>query len=198
MYKRQGIIDIFSFGNEWPYRVELFDDEVESIRLFNPTSQLSLKNILMVSIIPNISNRFSQEQKVSLFKIFKDSCCVWIKDIEMLLDKLQVCQEKAKEFAKQIVTEDDSSLKKLLDERAFIFPDEVISEIDNLDILLLKSGEKSIKVDKEIKYNSSPQPHFNKNFKLLLEDLEANQKKKYDTYIFTDNNRQIELSLIHI
>ena len=51
---RGGIVDIFSFGNEWPYRVELFDEEVESIRLFNPTTQLSLKNIAKVSIIPNV------------------------------------------------------------------------------------------------------------------------------------------------
>jgi len=189
---RGGIVDIFSFGNEWPYRVELFDDEVESIRLFNPTTQLSLKNISMVSIIPNISNKFTQEQKISLFKVFKNNTCVWIKDVEMLMERLMECETKAKAFAKQVSDEEDAVLKKLLDERAFILPAQIIEEMEQLDILLLKSSNKNVKVDSEIKYSSSPQPSFNKNFKLLIEDLESNDTAKIQTYIFTDNNRQIE------
>ena len=61
---RGGIVDIFSFGNEWPYRVELFDDEIESIRTFNPANQLSVKNIQRVNIIPNINSSFKQQEKV--------------------------------------------------------------------------------------------------------------------------------------
>ena len=57
---RGGIVDIFSFGNEYPYRVELFDEEVESIRTFNPTTQLSVQNIARVTIIPNLNTKFSQ------------------------------------------------------------------------------------------------------------------------------------------
>ena len=189
---RGGIVDIFSFGNEWPYRVELFDDEVESIRLFNPTTQLSLKNISLVSIIPNVSNKFTQEQKTSLFKVFKNKTCVWIKDVEMLLERLIECETKAKAFARHISEEEDPILNKLLDERSFILPQDVIAEMEVLDILLLKSSETNVTVEKEIKYNSSPQPNFNKNFKLLLEDLENKDSDKIKTYIFTDNNRQIE------
>ncbi len=189
---RGGIVDIFSFGNEWPYRVELFDEEVESIRLFNPTTQLSIKNIARVSIIPNISNQFTQEQKVSLFKVFKNPVCVWIKDVEMLVENLALCTEKAKAYSKQIKTEEDSVLDDLLDERAFILPDQIIGELETSEIILLKTGERQISIDKEIKYKASPQPHFNKNFKLLLENIEENSQKKLDTFIFTDNNRQIE------
>ena len=64
---RGGIIDIFSFGNEMPYRVELYDDEVESIRVFDPTTQISEKTISQVTIIPNIQTQFGAEQKSSLF-----------------------------------------------------------------------------------------------------------------------------------
>lgn len=189
---RGGIVDIFSFGNEWPYRVELFDDEVESIRLFNPTTQLSLKNISMVSIIPNVSNRFTQDQKVSLFKIFSGPTTVWIKDLELLLEQLSICKEKAREFAAQLVTEDENELKILLDERAFIFPEQVIEEMDRCHIALINKAQKSITLNDEIVYNASPQPHFNKNFKLLIEDLEANAEKDIETFILTDNNRQVE------
>jgi len=134
---RGGIVDIFSFGNEWPYRVELFDEEVESIRLFNPTTQLSLKNIERVSIIPNVSNRFSQEEKVSLFKVFPKNAVVWIKDVDMLLEKLAACKEKAAAFAEQLKFSEDEALKKMLDDRAFIYPEQVIEEISELDIILL-------------------------------------------------------------
>ena len=189
---RGGIIDIFSFGNEWPYRVELFDDEVESIRLFNPTTQLSLKNIERVSIIPNISNQFTQDQKVSIFKILPENCLVWIADVDMLLEKLLICKEKAKAFSEDYISNEDETLLKLLDERSFVLPDNVISEIDDHSILLLKKGHIDVKLDQEIEYQTAPQPTFNKNFKILLEDLAANDRKGIETFILTDNNRQIE------
>jgi transcription-repair coupling factor (superfamily II helicase) len=63
---RGGIIDIFSFGNDLPYRVELADDIVESIRVFDPATQISQKSISQVTIIPNIQTQFKEEQKSSL------------------------------------------------------------------------------------------------------------------------------------
>lgn len=189
---RGGIIDIFSFGNEWPYRVELFDEEVESIRLFNPTTQLSLKNISRVSIIPNIANQFTQDHKTSLFKILKDRSIIWIKDPEMLIDRLSQCEEKAKAFASQLSVQDDAVLKKLLDERAFIYPDEVFAELEGHDLLVLKNTHQDLSFDETIQYKTTPQPNFNKNFKILLEDLQEKADQGIDTYLFTDNNRQIE------
>ena len=189
---RGGIIDIFSFGNEWPYRVELFDEEVESIRLFNPTSQLSIRNIERVAIIPNVSNRFSQDQKVSLFKVFDTDACIWIKDVDMLLEKLTACMDKAGAYAEQVRHTEDEDLKKLLDERAFIQPGQVIGEMNAHDILLLKQGAVELSVQKEITFDTTPQPTFNKNFKLLIEDLEKNKQEGYETFLLTDNNRQIE------
>ncbi|NNE26815.1 MAG: transcription-repair coupling factor [Saprospiraceae bacterium] len=189
---RGGIVDIFSFGNEWPYRVELFDEEVESIRLFNPTTQLSLKNIERVSIIPNISNRFSQEDKVSLFDIFKSNTAIWVKDVDMLLQKLTMCEEKARKFAQHILAGSDEELKKLLDDRAFILPGEIIDRFTDKHVLLLKPGSNNVEVKATINYNTSAQPQFNKNFKLLLDDLNEKQESGVTPYLFTDNNRQIE------
>lgn len=189
---RGGIVDIFSFGNEWPYRVELFDEEVESIRLFNPTTQLSLKNIERVSIIPNISNKFSQEDKVSLFKTLPEDACIWIKDVDMLMQQLEICKTKAATYAEQVKYSDDETLKKLLTDRSFIYPEQVIGEISDRDIILLKPGAAKVEVDNEIKYDAAPQPNFNKNFKLLLDDLATNERNELETFILTDNNRQIE------
>jgi transcription-repair coupling factor (superfamily II helicase) len=66
---RGDIVDIFSYGNELPYRVELFDEEVEGIRTFDPTTQLSQQKIARVSIVPNVNTKFKQDQKVSLLSL---------------------------------------------------------------------------------------------------------------------------------
>ena len=63
---RGGILDIYSFGNEHPYRIELFDTEVDSIRIFNPETQLSERKLLQVSILPNIETKFDTQEKISL------------------------------------------------------------------------------------------------------------------------------------
>lgn len=189
---RGGIIDIFSYGNEWPYRVELFDDEVESIRTFNPTTQLSLKNILKVSIIPNINNKFDQTQKVSIFKVFKENTLVWVKDLDMLVEKLAVCMEATANFAKELSVQEDEELKKILNSRSFIKADEVLTEIDSYAIALQNKSAISVKIDEEIKFNVKPQPNFNKNFNFLIEDLTKKGEEKYESYLFTENNRQIE------
>ena len=65
---RGGIIDVFSFSKEMPYRIELFDDEVESIRTFNPENQLSIKVVDKASIIPN-TDIICEKQKESLIPL---------------------------------------------------------------------------------------------------------------------------------
>ncbi|NBU51005.1 MAG: transcription-repair coupling factor [Chitinophagia bacterium] len=189
---RGGIIDIFSFGNEWPYRVELFDDEVESIRLFNPTSQLSLKNISRVSIIPNISNQFGESHKVSLFRIFDKNTCVWIKDVNLLIEKIENCEKRAIEFAGHVNHTEDEGLKRILNEKSFVYSSQIIKELSAYNVLLLKDNEHGLAFDKEIKFSGKPQPSFNKNFNMLIEDLKNNISGGVDCYMFTDNNRQIE------
>ncbi|MGH1436972.1 MAG: hypothetical protein ACRBG0_21215, partial [Lewinella sp.] len=84
---RGGIIDIFSYGNDYPYRIELFDEEVETIRTFNPLDQLSVRTIKQVSIVPNINTKFSQDQKVPLFQVLPPNTVIWIADLQLLLDR---------------------------------------------------------------------------------------------------------------
>lgn len=190
---RGGIIDIFSFGNEWPYRVELFDDEVESIRTFNPTTQLSVRNLTSISIIPNISKKFFAEDKKSIFEIFNEgTTTVWIKDFDLMLDKLQECFEKAVVMADNMPAFASETLKDIFAQRAFLYPKNIIEEIGKNNLIFLKESKLSFKYDLKISYNSSPQPSFNKNFNLLIEDLKTNEKNHIENFIFTDNNRQIE------
>ena len=190
---RGGIIDIFSFGNEYPYRVELLDEDVESIRTFNPTTQLSIRKITRVTIVPNINTKFTQEEKVSVFAVLPPETVVCVKDFRSLIDRLQQCFEAAEEFADKISELDESEVAEIFRDRAFILPATVIRDVENFPTLLLSSTKQDlIPIDDKIGYSSKPQPSFNKNFKLLIEDLGKNSKNQIDNYIFTDSAKQIE------
>ncbi len=189
---RGGIVDVFSYGNEYPYRVELFDVEVESIRLFDPTTQLSERKISRVTIIPNINTKFDQSQKVSLFKVLPENTAIWLKDYQMTLDKLQQCFEKAEEFSKSLSLLEDEELKEIFRDRAFIRPNQVVEEIADYPIVSLAKSKHPFKIDKKIVFATRPQPSFNKNFKLLIDNLNENQSNSLENYLFTGNPKQIE------
>ena len=189
---RGGIVDIYSYGNDYPYRLELFDEDVESIRTFDPLTQLSQKNIKQLSIVPNINTRFDQDQKVSIFQVLPPDTVIWIKDFQLLLDRLQQCFEKAEEFGRTISSLDESELAEIFRDRAFIRPGEVIGDVEQYSILCMAESAQPIPFDEQIRFSAKPQPSFNRNFNLLIEDLKANKQARVENYIFTDNPKQIE------
>ncbi len=193
---RGGIVDIFSYGNDMPYRVELFDEEIESIRVFNPLDQLSLRNISEVTIIPNIQTEFKQSQKISLFKILPTNTAIWIKNVQNLIDRLQICFDNAADFAANLTEADTTESAKIMHERAFILPNVVMDEVTNYAVFeIAKSSYFEFKGDvgvTNLEYESKPQPSFNKNFALLINDLNENTKNNITNYLFTENPRQIE------
>ena len=85
---RGGILDIYSFGNEKPYRIELFGNDVDSIRIFDPETQLSERKLLQVSIIPNVETQFTTGEKVSLFEFLPENTIVWIQDWDVIKEKI--------------------------------------------------------------------------------------------------------------
>jgi transcription-repair coupling factor (superfamily II helicase) len=189
---RGGIIDIYSYGNELPYRVELFDDEVESIRTFEPATQLSTQKIAKVSIVPNINTKFKQTQKVSLFSILPKNTVLWVDDFQLLLDRLQDCFKKAEDFAKTISSLDESEVGEIFRDRAFIYPNDIIEELSQFPIVFLGNDNNAFEVRTKILFESKPQPSFNKNFNFLIENLSENSSNLIKNYIFTDSTSQIE------
>jgi transcription-repair coupling factor (superfamily II helicase) len=95
---RGGILDIYSFGNEKPYRVELFGNEVDSIRIFDPETQLSERKLLQVTIIPNIETQFESSEKVSLLEYLPENTIVWLKDWDVIKEKIAIQEEDLEGF----------------------------------------------------------------------------------------------------
>jgi transcription-repair coupling factor (superfamily II helicase) len=82
-------MDIFSIPNESPFRIELFGDEIESIRTFDPNSQLSIGNETSISIIPNIQTRLLQETRESFFNYISPKSKLFFKDVSLTVEIIE-------------------------------------------------------------------------------------------------------------
>src|SRR5690606_36001795 len=91
---RGGIFDIYSFGNDKPYRFELFGDQIDSIRIIDPETQLSERKLLSVTIIPNVDTQFTNEERVSLFDFLPGNTVFWIQDKDLVTERLKDCEEE--------------------------------------------------------------------------------------------------------
>ena len=91
-----GILDIYSYGNEKPYRIELFGNEIDSIRLFDPETQLSERKLLQINIIPNVETQFSGDEKVSLLNFLPENTIVWSEDWEFIKQIIELAVSSIK------------------------------------------------------------------------------------------------------
>src|SRR5205085_9395172 len=95
---RGGIMDVFSFAYELPFRIEFSDDVIESIRTFDPASQLSVQPMDRVSIIPNVKTRLLKESKESFLDFIDDDFKIFFKDVSFSIEAIKNLQEKIREF----------------------------------------------------------------------------------------------------
>ncbi len=192
---RGGIIDIFSFGNEQPYRVELYDDEVESIRVFDPTTQISEKSIAQVTIIPNIQTQFGAEQKSSLFHSLPKNTIVWFKDAKYTFEVINKVYEKAQDWyeiaKKEKLLDRDHPFNKYPPEQLLLSGPSLLQEVPLFSCVEF-GLHKSFDDAAEIVFNAAPQPLFNRNFDTLIQKLKEFQTQRYHLFIFMSNARQAE------
>ncbi|MCK9219913.1 MAG: transcription-repair coupling factor [Bacteroidales bacterium] len=167
---RGGLIDIYSFSNDHPYRVEFVGDKVASIRSFDPANQLSIEKVQAITIVPDI--RISEERKIdyeSIFSFLPDKAIIWLNDTGFIADTMD------KQPASDLLLTGSEFLKLLLD----------FSSLEFGPQFFLKTGQ-------PIDFDVSPQPSFNKNFDLLLEDLKKNEKQGFHNILLADNPKQVE------
>lgn len=187
---RGGIIDVYSFAHELPYRIELFGDEVDSIRSFDPGSQLSVETLDKISLMPNVQTRLMKEERQSLFEFIPPNTRLWIKDVEHTRDVLDRCFEKASQQFDRILRESDASVA-LKPEQLF---DTGAVFLDHLPkFQTLEFGPRSFLASATtVTFSSSVQPAFNKNFELLASDLLEKQLQGYTNLIAAEQPRQAE------
>lgn len=188
---RGGIVDVFSFANEYPYRIELFGDEVESIRTFDPESQLSIKTIAQLSLIPNVQTHLLKESRETLLQFLPADTTVWLRDLQLIGDVMDNCYDKAAENWNQA-----HELQELTPGEAFDSSDNFREQLASRRVVEIGGNQLNGSVA-IVDWNASPQPALRKNFDLLIQGMQANEKLGYKNLLFSDAKAQIE-RLYHI
>ncbi|RTY96278.1 transcription-repair coupling factor [Flavobacterium sp. GSN2] len=182
---RGGIVDVFSFSNDNPYRIEFFGDEVESIRTFDVATQLSMVQQKKITIIPNVENKVFQENRESFLDYISEKTVIFIQNTEDFLSQLDKQFGKAEEaFAKL-----SQEIKRSSPEQLFLNQAEFIKRA--LDFSIVELSSKPIfRTTKKFEFHIQPQPSFNKQFDLLLNNLNENHFNGYKNHLFCSNDAQ--------
>lgn len=189
---RGGIVDIFSFSNDLPYRIEFFGDEIESIRTFDIESQLSVNKINSVTIVPNVQAKFLSNNHISLLEYIDKDSIIWLKDVQFTLDIIKEGYKKSSQYWKALTEKEIKDNPDWVDPR-FTFTDDKNFNAMLFEYPVVEFGKQFFyKPDVELSFDTHPQPSFNKDFSLLIHNFHENEKHAIQNYIFSDSTKQIE------
>ena len=181
---RGGIIDVFSFSYDEPYRIEFFGDEVDSLRTFDVETQLSTEKLSKIAIMPNVEDKTLDEKRESFLKYISANTILFTKNIELLTNRLDTLFEKAVNTFNSLSTPINHSKPNEL----FCNGNTIKNQLQNFSLVEIVNTHQSNK--NTIAFNTKPQPSFNKQFDLLIKNLQENTKKGIENYLFCDSQKQ--------
>ncbi|WP_233883234.1 transcription-repair coupling factor [Tenacibaculum piscium] len=183
---RGGIIDVFSFSNDEPYRMEFFGDEVESIRTFDVETQLSKEKQQKVSIMPNVENKGLQENRESFLKYISAKTAIFVKNRETIISNLDTFFKKSELSFNELSTEIKHSKPSEL------FCDGALIQQELERFTTVNMSKSVIKNVTNVVFDTHPQPSFNKKFDLLIQNFNEFSAKGFTNYIFCSNDKQAQ------
>ncbi|MEN6618553.1 MAG: transcription-repair coupling factor [Rikenellaceae bacterium] len=170
---RGGLIDLFSYSYNRPYRIDFFGDTVESIRIFDIETQRSTEELETIEIFPNIYEGNEAEEMVDYFTFTKGESTIWVTDYEFFTQQIALLKEHQREG------------QKLLDKDSFV------KNLEKHKRIFFGPLPKELRAGKSLSYHTTPQPTFNKNFELLAKDISDRTAQNYSVSILSDNPNQI-------
>ncbi|MFV0249191.1 MAG: transcription-repair coupling factor [Tenacibaculum sp.] len=188
---RGGIVDVFSFSNDDPYRIEFYGDIPNSIRTFDVETQLSKYKLNNISIIPNLENKAIQKNRESFLKYITPNTVVFAKNTTLIVEKLDNLYTKAISSFEQLSKELNHNKPSNL----FCSGKEISQNLKQLNLINIEFNYNLI--DKEVNsdrvfFNTKPQPYFNKQLNLLIDNLIKNHNKGFSNFIFCANDKQAQ------
>ena len=191
---RGGIVDVFSFSHDEPYRLEFFGDEVDSIRTFDVETQLSTSKVTKITIIPNVENKFSHETRESFLKYISEKTVVFGKNTDLIYDRLDAFFQKAEEAFTKL----SSEVKHAKPEALFVNSKLLQKQLQQFSVVELGGASTALSQNRVtersqsdvVEFNTKPQPAFNKKFDLLIDDLNSNHTAGYSNIIFCASEQQ--------
>ena len=176
---RGGIVDVFSFSNDTPYRIEFFSDVVESIRTFDVETQLSLQQVSSVVIIPNIESKVAGEQRTSFLSLLPEETLIFVQNFELFAPKGEKMYQKAQEAFASLKGE----IAHLPPEELFCNAQEGLRDFAQRYVVRINPHNPQEMEGKEVSFAMRPQPSFNKRFELLIEHFKEKYNEGYTNYI---------------
>ncbi|WP_338376182.1 transcription-repair coupling factor [uncultured Flavobacterium sp.] len=183
---RGGIIDVFSFSNDHPYRIEFFGNEVDSIRSFDVETQLSVEKLKKISVIPNVENKFLNENRETFLNYINEKTVIFTQNSEFIGNQLDKIFEKAVEAFGKL----SKDIKHAQPEELFVNQEQFLKQALNFNIVELNNTA-LFKTTKTFEFHIQPQPSFNKQFDLLLNDINEHHFNGYTNFICCSNSNQI-------
>lgn len=211
---RGGIVDVFSFSHDEPYRIEFFGDEVDSIRTFDVETQLSTDQVKKITIIPNVENKFLNEMREGFLKYISPKTVIFVKNLDLLFGRIDSFFEKAEEAFTKL----SSEIKHAKPRELFVDSGLLKKQLEAFSLVEMGNGGASIGLSTStpggtkavemhtgvrtkfkdsaqndrvlVTFRTKPQPSFNKKFDLLIGNLNENSEKGYTNYIFCASEQQ--------
>ena len=191
---RGGIFDIYSFGNEKPYRIELFGEQVDSIRVFDPATQLSERKLLQVNIIPNVTTQFEDKIKIPLLEFLSKDCLIWLKDWNVIAqkgtDQFEALGDFIEHHAKANSIDENDPHKRESHMEDFETVAATTLQLSSKNIL--EWGFQAQLTQDKMVFNTQAQPTFNRQFQYLIANLQDLEKKGYHLFLFAEQAKQLE------
>lgn len=185
---RGGIVDVFSFSNDKPYRIEFFGNEVESIRTFDIETQLSLQKLTKIQLLPNIENKAMLENRESFLQYIPNNTLIIHKNSSLIAHQLNKLFEKS-----EVAFQHSSALLKPTAPDYLYTNGSAFSQLlANFKTIQLGSFETTDLSHQTIVFNTKPQPSFNKHFELLFENLQQNTADGFTNYLCCTNDKQAQ------
>jgi len=185
---RGGIIDVFSYANNQPYRIEFFGDEIEQIRSFDIETQMSVASLKQITILPNLDDKLFSENRSSFLSYIPKKTIVFYKNTSLISEKLNRLFEKSITAFENLSKKTKHANPKELFINGDVFNKE-LSSLNSVVISNKTTEDRSIAVQH---FQTKPQPSFNKQFNLLIENLQENTQKGLVNYLCCTNEKQVQ------
>lgn len=184
---RGGILDVFSFSNEVPYRIEFFGNEVESIRTFDVETQLSITTQTNIQILPNVENKTSAESRQTFLEFIPSHTIFWCPKVDQAFQQLEqqwvMAQQQWEKLSKEI--------QRAKPENLFCSGKQWIHQLEGFTVIEA-TNTAYFSLHLVLDLQMQPQPSFHKQFDLLLDNLRENQHQGLENYLLCSTDAQVQ------
>ena len=193
---RGGLVDVFSFANDYPYRIEFFGDEVDSIRSFNIADQLSIEQLKQIVLLPNMQERAFIEDREAILQYLPDTTTVWLTDMAFFATQVDKEYDRAVE-AFEKMQEQDEEVKALKPGQLFSKSEELLASLTKHTTVefgvssKLPTEQLNNSQLTTVTFHTKPQPIFSKNFNLLIDDIAEHKEESYRVIVFSESSKQL-------